>query len=196
MKKINLLFLAVLFSMMAFANVTDEGTSSASGFTVVNLNHSSIFKVIYKAAEKSNVKLSILDNKGVLIFQETMRQTDGFVRPYNFVNIGAGEYVIELESGNSKRAEKIIYSTGKIERTGKVVNINKLAGQENKYVVALSMPAQDIVTINIFDEAHELIHSETHRVHGEFGQVYNLKKLKSFTIEISDSSGLVKTVKY
>ena len=196
MKKINLLFLAVIFSVMAFANVTDEGTSSASGFTVVNLNHSSIFKVIYKAAEKSNVKLSILDNKGVLIFQETMRQTDGFVRPYNFANIGAGEYVIELESGNSKRAEKIIYSTGKIERTGKVVNINKLAGQENKYVVALSMPAQDIVTINIFDEAHELIHSETHRVYGEFGQVYNLKKLKSFTIEISDSSGLVKTVKY
>ena len=125
MKKINLLFLAVIFSVMAFANVTDEGTSSASGFTVVNLNHSSIFKVIYKAAEKSNVKLSILDNKGVLIFQETMRQTDGFVRPYNFVNIGAGEYVIELESGNSKRAEKIIYSTGKIERTGKVVNISK-----------------------------------------------------------------------
>ena len=81
--------------------------------------------MIYKAAEKSNVKLSILDNKGVLIFQETMRQTDGFVRPYNFVNIGEGEYVIELESGNSKRAEKIIYSTGKIERTGKVVNISK-----------------------------------------------------------------------
>ncbi len=196
MKKINLLFLAVLFSVKAFANITDEVPSSASGFTIVNLNHSSIFKVIYKAAEKSNVKLSILDNKGLLIFQETMRQTNGFVRPYNFVNMGVGEYVIELESGNSKRAEKITYSTGKIERTGKVVNINKLAGQENKFVVALSMPLQDIVTINIFDEAHELIHSETHRVQGEFGQVYNLKKLKSFTIEISDSSGLVKTVKY
>jgi len=77
----------------------------------------------------------------------------------------------------------------------KLVHVRKLVG-ENKYVLSIASPKPDKVFINIFDNNDNVVHNETQLVDGEFAQVYNLTALKSFTIEVSDKSGVLKKVSY
>jgi len=78
----------------------------------------------------------------------------------------------------------------------KLIHVQKLAGEDNKYMLAIASPKPEDVFIYIFDEKDNLIHNEIQSIKGEFAQVYNLKGITSFTIEVSDKFGVVKKVTY
>jgi hypothetical protein len=159
---------------------------------VTNSSGSSLFKVYYSANMEDDVTVSIFNQSGKLVFTEKLRNTDGFIRPYNFERLDEGDYTIEVENDGGKHVEKIHYSAGKIE---KMINVVKLA-DEGKYLLTVASKGADNVTINIYDDHNELIHSQERFVEREFAEVINLKNRKTFTIEITDSSGLLKSLKY
>src|SRR5258706_450157 len=50
--------------------------------------------------------------------------------------------------------------------------------------------------VSIFDDQDNLIYNEIQSIKGAFAQVYNLKDIKSFSIEVTDKWGVVKKVTY
>ncbi len=192
MKKISLLFVGVLFCTLVFANGTDEPNASTSSMAVTNSTGSSLFKLYYKANTLDNVKVSILNSSGEMVFTEKLRKTSGFIRPYNFDGLDEGEYTMRIETANGTRDEKLFYGAGKVD---KLINVVKLVDQ-GKYLFTITSKTADNVNINIYNAKDELILTQRKFIDKEFAEVFNLKNINEFTIEVTDNNGLVKTVKY
>jgi hypothetical protein len=190
MKKISLLFVGVLFCTLVFANGTDEPIKSSS-VAVTNSSGSSLFKLYYSAYMEDDVRVTISNQSGKIFFKEMVKKTDGFIRPYNFKRLAAGEYTIQVETAEGKHIEKVYYNGGKIE---KLINIVKLG--DDKYLLTVASKSADNVNVNIYNDKDELIHSQERFVNKEFAEVINLKNIKTFTIEVTDSKGLLKTLTY
>lgn len=198
MKKISLVLLSVLASSLAFAKDSDKPKPSGSTVMVVNSVGSTLFKLRY-AAEKvqTHVKVTLVDENGKSIYSETINKTQGFIRPYNFKELPYGHYTMQVEDESGKVIENIDFnSTGAKKVIEKNVHVSKVAGETNKYVLMISSLQKDNVTINIYDNESKLLYSENVEVDGGFAKVYNLKELKDFSIEVSDSNGIVKSEKF
>ncbi len=191
MKAFSLVFVGVLVSTLAFANETVEPGESASSVAVTNCSGSEVVKLFYKAEQAGTVKVSIFGEKNNLVFTETMRDVSGFLRPYNFSGLSAGKYKVQIEDRNGKHTEDIDYAAGKIEKS---ISIVKLA-TEGKYLLSVNSAASDVINVNIYNEANQLIHSQEKKIERAFAEVLNLKDINRFTIEVSDSNGLLKSVK-
>ena len=171
----------------------DAPIKGASSVAITNVTGSTLFKLYYKSERMGRVKISIIDEKGSMIFNETLNKVDGFVRPYNFEGLPEGPYTVRVEDENGKTVEKVNYKGGKVE---KLIHIQKLSNEENKYLVSIVSPKLENVFIYIFDVDGNLIYNEIQSIKGEFAQVYNLQEVKSFTIEIADKFGELKKVAY
>ncbi len=191
MKKFNLLFVGVLFCTLAFANGTVEPNESSSTSAVTNSDGSSVFKLYYKGEQKGSVKVSIMDEYSKIVFSESIKSINGFMRPYNFSELGAGSYTILIEDSQGIQEQQVTYGAGKIEKYINVVKLN----DEGKYLVSVKSKSSDLITVNVYDQFNKLIHSHDKMVKNDFAEVLNLKSINQFTIEISDSNGLLKSLK-
>jgi hypothetical protein len=192
MKKISLLLTGVLFCTLVSARGIDEPTKGSS-VAVTNAIGSTLFKLYYKSEKPGRVKVSINDTNGNTIFNETLNKVNGFLRPYNFDGLPDGQYTVSVEDENGKTVEKVNYNGGKVE---KLIHIQKLPNEENKYLVSISSPKPENVFIYVFDDNGNLIHNEIQSIKGEFAQVYNLSEIKSFSIEVADKFGMLKKATY
>jgi len=191
MKAFSLLLMSVLVSTLVFANETVEPGESASAVAVTNCSGSSVVKVFYKAEQAGTVKVSIFSKDNSLVFTETMKRVSGFLRPYNFSGLSAGEYTIQVKDSNGTRTETIDYTAGKIE---KQISLVKLP-EEGKYLLSINSKASDVINVNIYNDANQLIHSQEKKIERNFAEVLNIKDINRFTIEVSDSNGVLKSVK-
>jgi hypothetical protein len=191
MKAFSLLLMSVLVSTLMFANGTVEPGESASAVAVTNCSGSSVVKVFYKAEQAGTVKVSIFSKDNSLVFTETMKRVSGFLRPYNFSGLSAGEYTIQVKDSNGTRTETIDYTAGKIE---KQISLVKLP-EEGKYLLSINSKASDVINVNIYNDANQLIHSQEKKIERNFAEVLNIKDINRFTIEVSDSNGVLKSVK-
>ena len=190
MKKITFVVSAMLISVASFAIV--PATSGSSTVAVTN-NGSSVFKLYYKAIASGKVKVSILDANHNAVFSETISKSNGFARPYNFSGLSEGDYTIEVEDTSGKMVEKVSYSS---EKAQKLVKVTKVAGNESKYLLTVSSRKADFIGVKIFDSQGDLLLNQSYPVNGEFAQLFNLKKIGAFTIQVEDGSGIIKTVSY
>ena len=192
MKKILTFSASVLACTLVFARGIDGPIKGSSSVAVTNSAGSKLYKVYYKAAQPVKVKISVISDNGNTIFAETFKKVDGFLRPYNFDGLPEGQYTIKVEDEYGKTVEKVNYNSGRVEKT---IQVHKLK-DENKYVLSISSPKPEDVFIYIFDEEGNLVHNEIQSIKGDFAQVYNLKQMKSFTIEVADKFGSVKSLTY
>jgi len=179
-----------------FANGTDDDKNplaSASGAAVIKKDVST-FRLIYKSEKESDVRVSIYDAKDQLVYSEKVNNTDGFTRPYNFENLGEGEYTIAIEDGTKRQVEKVSYRAPKVTKT---LNVLKMASQEGKYLVMAAGQGDEVITVSIYDGGHNLVHRSFESTKDNFSKLYNLKSVKGhLTFEISNENGEVKTVAY
>ncbi|MFZ6000314.1 MAG: hypothetical protein ACOYW3_07370 [Bacteroidota bacterium] len=190
MKKI-LTIASVLFSTVVFAGGTDENPSSVAGAAILKKGEST-FSVIYKGSE-SKVTVSILDSRNRQVFSETVKNETGFLRPYNFAGLREGEYTIAIADATGTKTEKVIYRSGAVS---KQVNLVKMADGD-KYLFTAAGKGEENITLNIFDQANQLVHSELKSISGDFAQVYNLSKIGGQpTFEIVHQNGESKKIKY
>jgi uncharacterized cupredoxin-like copper-binding protein len=189
MKKIMVLVVSVLFSTLVFANGT---TDKAASSTVAVMNYgSNSFKVFYKAQKSGNVTVSIRNEKGEIVYSEKLLKIDGFIRPYNFENLPAGQYSIQIENQEGKQVEKVNFGAGKVE---KIVTIAKVPSDEGRYLLSGFSKGADNISVHIYDAEGKTIYTEDRKVDGRFQQIYNLKNIKgSFSIEVSDDNGVLKS---
>lgn len=180
----------VLFSTCAFAGVVDE-PASAEGFAVTHVPGTSVLKVYYASEQAGDVKVTILNKQSEVVYRETFRKISGFVRPYNLSQLAAGEYKVVVEDKNGKREEVVQFSDGKID---KLINIMRLP-ENGKFLLSVKTKASDQINVNVYDRDNRLIHSTSRDVKDDFAEVLNIKNINEFTIEITDSHGVLKTLK-
>jgi flagellar hook assembly protein FlgD len=179
--------------MMLMGIVTFGKDPVAPRLVVVNQKATGTFKVIYEGEKKGSVKMNILDAKGVLVFTETLKSVDGFIRPVNFSNMTPGQYTIEVIDANGKVIQQVNYVT---ETAVNNIHVAKIA-EEGKYLLAVANQGSEEINVKIFDGSNNLVHNESVKVNGSLGLVYNLKKVAGNpTFEVTDKAGAVKTIKY
>ena len=104
MKKI-LLSLVMVVAVVAQVNARSIEPESPLGVSIVKSG--TLVKVFYRAEESGNVKVTIFNDKGVVVFKETLPNTDDFMRPYNFSALPKGVYIIRLTDKNGAVERKI-----------------------------------------------------------------------------------------
>lgn len=188
MKKIMVVAVGVLFSTLVFANGTVEsGQASSVG---VMKSGSNLIKVFYKSVKSNDVKLSIYNENFDVVYTETLKKTEGFMRPYNFANLPEGRYTIQIVDETGTQTETVTYGAAKIEKS---VNIVKVTSEEDRYLLTGFSQSADKITVRIFDGDGKTAYDQVLHVDGKFAQLYNLKGFKdSFSIEVSDANGILK----
>ena len=187
------LYIAALIVMAGAVTAVGKDEPRTAGLAVVSVKGSEVFKVIYKGESATRVKLNVYNSSSQVIFSETVNSNGGFIRPLNFKGLKFGEYTIELSDASGKKSEKVNYQPVKPESQ---VHISKLA-EAGKYLLSVAQNDGDIVTVRIFDEANNLIFTDTRSDAGDFAKLYSLKNVVgSVTFEVSDNSGRIKTTTF
>ena len=114
MKKNYLLLAGMLVSSLAFGGRRGEGPKGSSGIAIVKKSATS-YKLFYKSELASDVKVKIFNAENDLVFAETIKNSSGFIRPYDFARVGEGEYTIRVDNGSNLMTEKFQYQSGRSE---------------------------------------------------------------------------------
>lgn len=180
--------------MLVFATVTAIAEEpSTIKVVVINQRNTGVFKVIYQAEQASDVKLTIYNVNGTIVYQERVSETNGFSRPVNFKGMRHGVYTIEVVDNQSQRVHRIEYANESIVKNVHVARIN----ETGKYLVAAADQHGEEVNVKIYDGMSNLVHNQNVVLTGNYAMVYNLKGVKGTpTFEVTDNTGNVKTVKY
>ena len=182
--------MGVLMSVSAMAFASGPSFKVA----VVNQKESGIFKIIYEGETKGDVKLNVLNSAGTVVYHETLKDVDNFMRPLNFGGMAYGEYSVELVDNTGKKVQVINYATPATGTVGNV-RVSKTA-EAGKYLLAVANAGVSEMNVKIYDGASELVHSQTVSVNGSLGLIYNLKKISGEpTFTVTDKAGTVQVIK-
>ena len=181
--------MTVAIGITAMAAKSDP-SSSTNGMTVIR--EGSTFKLFYKAPEQSNVTVKIYDESNKVIFSESFKESNGFIRPYNFEKLGEGSYTIELKDGNGTKTERIAYAEEKAPE--KIAKIVQLPGTE-RYALLVPSNGAKSLSVEILNEDGISVYSKNQKVNGDYSKLFDLEGLESFTFVVSDSNGLSKTIR-
>ncbi len=193
MKTKSMLFAALLV-VSAAATAFGKDEPSKAGLTVIPVKGSEIFRVIYKGESTGKVKVNIFNANSKMIFSETINDTKGFILPLNFRSLEFGEYTLELTDASGKRIELISHQPTKSLEN---IRISRLSNAEDKFLLSVANAGSETITVKIFDTYHNLVHTGSIDITGNFAQVYSFKNLSgSCTFEVSDNSGKVKTAQF
>jgi hypothetical protein len=186
--------LVMLTSAVAFAGKDEP---RRTGMAVVPVKGSETFKVIYKSESTGKVKLNIYNVSGKLILTESFSGTNGFIIPVNFSGLQPGEYTIELIDATGKKSEKITLLAKEVKSMGNV-HVSRLTAETGKFLLSVANTTPGArINVRIYDAQHNLIHSESKSVKGDYAQVYKVNTVSpSYTFEVSDSTGTTKTIRF
>ncbi len=190
-------FLSILVVLAAVsgavnANVIDN-PNAKTGLALMKSEKG--FKVFYKGTKSGNVRVTITNANGENIYQETLKNVESFMRPYNLSAMTEGDYSIEISSPEGRTIEKFSYSKHKVE---KLMNLVHVKDGDGKYVLRVANKnGSDQLKVNIYDSKYNLIYTGVENITGDFAKVYDLKSLgKNFIFEVRDSAGETKTLSY
>lgn len=184
MKKIYALFAVVLVSTAAFATEPGDGSKS-TGLAVVKKSEST-FTLFYQPAGITDVKVLIQDSDGKEVYSESVRKTDGFIRPYTLSNLAEGEYSITVLDGENEFSEKFINGDLEVSKAARIVKID-----DSRYMVAISPNLYSgVAHINIYNDGDLALQHAANSAGNGFGKIFNVKSLSgSVTFEVTDSFG-------
>jgi hypothetical protein len=191
------LFFAALVLVSAVASAAGKDEPRRTGMAIVPVKGSEIFKVIYRGESAGRVKLNIYNANAKLILTETFNGVDGFICPLNFAGLEAGQYTIELVDAAGKKVEKVAYNTAR--KSEKHVHVSKIGAESGKFLLSVvsTSTSSDEIGVKIYDSKNNLVHAETKEIKGDFAQVYKLKNESgSYTFEVSDKNGKIKTIRF
>jgi hypothetical protein len=195
-QKINIMkrICSVFFALMIASGIAMAADKPVSSSAVAVVKNGSVFKLFYKATGRTDVKIAIYAADDKLVFSETLRQVDGFLRPYNFSKLPEGEYTLEVTDESGRKVERLSYIQGKIQNIAKVVRV---AGEDHKYLLSVPNKGSDVLTVKIYNADGNILYTGTEAINGDFARIYNLKELNGkFSFEISDQNGVTKTIRY
>jgi len=180
---------ALIVSAASAGNPADE----ASGMATAIIKKGSSIKLFYKAPEQSTVRVTIYNSIGNLVYSETLKEVDGFMRPYNFDKMPYGDYRIVVNNGSSRRTEHVHYSLEGIAHMASMVRLE----DGKKYLLVVPNRSDDRLTISVTNDRGDTLHTSKHELQGDFSTVLNVEDLDgNFTVTVMDSKGVSKSFNY
>lgn len=181
-----MLFAALLtvMSVATFAN-GENGTKIIS-------DSSAVFKVYYSKPIVAKVKVSIFNAEGKKVFTESIKNENGFVRPYNMSSLPAGTYTFQIDDKNEVETFEFVYA--EVEEQEEAIVANVVRMEDDKFFLGVSSTNSNTVQIDIYNDRDEVIYSAEEVVANQFGQLYNLNSVKSngFTLVVKHNGNIVK----
>jgi hypothetical protein len=184
---------ALLFALVSIT--FSVAAKNPTPFAVVASSKTSVYNIYYTAAEPGKVKVSILNSESQLVFTEVLNNVSSFKRPYNFSQLSEGQYTIVVEDKNGKHVDQVNYTMNKVQS---FISVVEAANAENKYVLNVTNNGSEEVLVKIFNGT-TLLHSQSLKVTGNFGLVYNLTKIKSpetITFEVTTGNGQTHVINF
>ena len=176
----------LLISGITFAHAIDNPNTK-----MVVLKNGSTFRLLYKGAEQSDVKVLILNDENQIVFAEKIKKTDGFARPYNFSNLPEGHYSIQIKDNAGVRTETVNHHIIKAEKT---MHLLRLDGT-GKYVLSVPSQGKQDLSIMIFNDLNEVLYQSEEKITGDFARMYNLRdETRNFRFVVTDGTGLTKSI--
>ena len=177
--------------VVTFSAIAGNKPGAEAGVAVVN--QGTTLKLYYKGSAETNVKVSIINESGDIVYSEVLKNVDGFVRPYNLASIPAGEYAIEVSDQYTVYKEKVTIGR---QAKAELAKLYRVSGEEGKYLLTIpSREAKDISVRILADD--KVIYDEVQAITADFARIYNLKKIKgTVTFEINDQKGNRTVVSY
>ena len=120
MKKITTLAFVFALMSVSFVNAHDKNPKSPVGMSVIK--YKNIVKVFYKGEQAGKVKVTIYNAQGRAVYNETLRNMEDFMRPYNFSFLPAGDYTIEVTDEKGKRSQEVKYANSD---TASIAQLNR-----------------------------------------------------------------------
>jgi hypothetical protein len=175
----------LLIGGITFANAFDNPS------TMIVLKNGSTFRLLYKGAKQSDVKVLILNDENNIVYSEKIKNTDGFARPYNFSNLPEGHYSIQIKDNAGVRTETVNHETIKEEKT---MHLLRLDGT-GKYVLSVPNKGEEDLSIMIFNDLNEVLYQSQEKISGDFARIYNLgDQARNFRFVVTDGKGLTKSI--
>lgn len=172
----------MVLSASVMASVGEPGSSRV----VIVSQKSGLFKVIYEGAKAGKVTMKISDSRGNVVFTETIKSINGFIRPVNFAGMELGTYTITIVDETGAQVNTITYENKTVVKN---VRIAKISG-ENKYLLAVAKGETEEINVRIFDGNNNLVHNEDLTINGNFGLIYNLKAVEGTpSFLVTDKTG-------
>lgn len=190
-KTLSILVILIAISSAVSARRMDKPEETTS---MAVTKSGSLVKLFYKGAKECKVKVSISNAKNQVVFEETIKHVDGFMRPYNFSNLPEGDYTVELTDHTGKKVEKVSYRSVKTEQLAGLI---KISSEGDKYLLTIPNRGRNTFDVSIYDSTGVLLYNESERADGDFAKVYNLSEVsEKFVFVITDKSGSSKQIEY
>jgi hypothetical protein len=186
MKKV--LISAALLTVLGanvWANPGDE-VKGAVKASVSTATKNGVYNLVYRGT--GLVKVIITNAAGEVVLTDQINADGGFVRPYNFTSQPTGTYTLTVLDRNGKATLPLVYGTAQLRPTAQIKPV-----QEKKFELTLLGSNADVVSVNIYDAAQNLVFTDQIDKQGSFSRVYDLTKIhtSAFTFEVLGQGGLL-----
>lgn len=192
-KTLSILVVLTLFSSIAFAGGInkDPKKSTKTGSTVIKKG--SVFKLFYKGDDLDNVRVTIYNSNDEPVFKETLRNTDGFMRPYNLNKLEEGEYKLVIADKHGEQSQSLQHFA---EKSQTLIGVIQLSETPEKFVLTIGKKlSPEVVAVKIYNDRNEIIYEQLENIKGDFSKLYDLGKADSYRFEITDSNGTTSIIK-
>ena len=192
-KTLSILVMLTLLSSVAFAGGIGDDPKSPAKKGLAVIKQGSVFKLFYKCQESDDVRVTIYNSDNKAIFKETLRNVDGFMRPYNFGNLAEGDYTVVVKDDFCDHAELIHHYA---EKSNSLIGVIQLSETPEKFVLTVGKKlSPETIGVRIFNDKNEVVYEQIEFVDGDFAKLYNLKEGDSYRFEITDSNGTTSIIK-
>ncbi|UII33842.1 hypothetical protein LVD17_08445 [Fulvivirga ulvae] len=184
--------LATLFTVISLAvNATDgeKGSNTAAPKVEVSTEESNVYRVLFMGKGDAKTIINIWNAENRLVFTETIKKVNAFVRPYNFSQMPDGVYTLEVIEGNTI-SKKMIYH-GSVAPSNDVpvdlniVKVAPLTGKEDVYKLTIIQSGETKANIRILNADEKVVYSSAESFERAFCKLYNFKRMaKKATIEV------------
>lgn len=191
--KTRFFYLAALLVIGSTVGAVAKEEPTTASVAVVAVKGSDVVRVIYKGITAGKVKVNIYNASSKVVFSESRNTTNGFILPLNFSGLQSGEYTVEVVDAIGSKSEKINYQPLKSETA---VHVARLA-ESGKFLLSVADNGSEVVTVKIFDEFNNLIHTSSKQFEDGFAQIFSIKSktVGSYTFEVINSEGNTTTVR-
>jgi hypothetical protein len=179
--------LIVVATFCLISMVANSATGDTPSFTIIRTDDASrsIFLVTYKGNKVSNIRVVIKDASEKEVLTKLIKGTKDFLLPINFSSVDEGSYTIQIDNGNEKLIQTLVYTNEKAPTYSHVVSLG-----DNRYLFTSSHAGTEKITIRIYDGGGSLVYEKGEVIKGDFAKLLNLKSVIGTPVfEVVENSG-------